>query len=257
LAGGALVSACAATLAHADEGVLNDPLRNLETYIRLRGDLSGAVAIERVDARVFGVVEKQLPRALHSAIGIQVSRFRKIEDGYAFKFKYFSMPTDLITGAPITHLDNPYTSRRNEIPARLGDNPEIHLTTKGWRFPNRPVDPATQNMPGIVRPWQLVEDRLILTDTLISPPRYERHPAFQLFTYSARARDALNARRPSVASTFAGTGMEDWRDWMEIKDIDGSLCVHTFGHKVKNARAFPAWLVQAGLKQDAKLFEIE
>jgi hypothetical protein len=251
----ALASAKAAARPAAAD--LDDPQFNLDAYIRMRGDLSGAVVIERVDARTFGVVEKQLPRALHAAIGIQVSRFRKLAEGYSFRFKYFSMATDIVTGAPLSSLANPYTGATNAIPPRLSDNPEILLTIEGWRFPNRPKDSGTQKNPGIVRPWQRVEKKLLLTDTLISPPRYERHPAFQAFTYAADFREATSARRSAVDSTFAGTGMEDWRDWMEIKALEGSLCVHTFGAKVRSRDAFPAWLVDAAMKQDKSMFEID
>jgi hypothetical protein len=255
-AGALLCAAGAASAAQADAPTLNDPQRNLEAYIRMRGDLSGKPVFERVEGRTFGVVEKQLPKPLYGAVGIQLSRFVKAPEGFRFKFKYFSLCTDLATGAPIATLDNPYTGARNTIPPRLNDNPEILLTTEGWRFPNRPKDPGTQRNPGLVRPWTIVEDTLVLTDTLISPPRYEVHPAFQLFTYQARYRDAVNPRRTGVASSFAGTGMENWRDWMEIKDVDGSLCVHLAGFKVAGPASYPDWLVEAALKADPKFFDL-
>lgn len=234
---------------------LNDPLENLRAYVRMRGDLSGRTVIERVEARTMGAVERQLPKPLYAAIGIQVSRFRPTEEGFALKFKYFSLTTDVATGAPLTVFDNPYTGARNPIPPRLNDNPEIVLTTQGWRFPNRPKDPSAQKNPGVVRPWARLGDQLSLTDTLVSPPRYENHPAFQSFTYLADYAAATDPCRAAVPSSFAGTGMENWRDWMEIKEDTGSLVVHMVGHKVRGRADFPDWLVDGALKADPKIFE--
>ena len=234
---------------------LNDPLENLRAYVRMCGDLSGKTVIERVEARTMGAVERQLPKPLYAAIGIQVSRYRPTEEGFSLKFKYFSLTTNPATGAPMAEFDTPYTGAKNKIPPRLSDNPEIILTTQGWRFPNRPKDPEAQRNPGVVRPWAKLGDQLCVTNTLVSPPRYENHPAFQSFTYLADYAAATDPRRPAVPSSFAGTGMENWRDWMEIKEDTGSLVVHMVGHKVSGRADFPDWVVEGALKADPKIFE--
>lgn len=256
LSGLALAAGAASTAAARTPVNLDNPQQNLDAYIRMRGDLSGKTVFERVEVRTFGVVERDLPKPLYGAIGIQLSKFTKVPEGYRFKFKYFSLNTDLATGQPITVFRNPYTGRENTIPPRLNDNPEILLTTEGWKFPNRPKDPGTQRNPAVVRPWARIEDRLLLTDTLISPPRYEVHPAFQLFTYQAAWREATDPRRAACASSFSGTGMENWRDWMEIREPEGSLSVHMTGVKVRGPEAFPPWLVEAALKADANVFDL-
>jgi hypothetical protein len=235
---------------------LNDPEENLEAYIRMRGDLTGRTVIERVDTRTLGIVEHEVPRPLFASVGIQVGRFRRVPEGFAYLFKYFSLTTDSITGQPITRFNNPYTNVTNEIPGRGADNnTEILLSPQGWRFPNRPLTDAQRTAPKLARPWQQVGDQLILTDTLISPPNYEKQPAFQQFTYTAPFRAATDRRRASVQSSFAGTGMEHWRPWMDIKTIEGSLSAHMIGTKVRRQSAFPAWLVEAALKYDAKMFD--
>jgi hypothetical protein len=234
---------------------LDDPDENLEAYIRMRGDLNGATVIERVDTRTMGIVEHEQPKPLFAAIGIQVGRFRRVPEGFAYLFKYFSLTTDSVTGEPITRFNNPYTNVINEIPSRGADNnTEILLTTQGWRFPARPQTDAQRAAPKLARPWQKVGDELILTDTLVSPPNYEKQPAFQQFTYSAPYRQATDKRRASVQSRFAGTGMEHWRPWMDIKTIEGSLSAHMVGFKVRGQSAFPPWLIEAALKHDPKLF---
>jgi hypothetical protein len=235
---------------------LNDPEENLEAYIRMRGDLTGRTVVERVDTRTLGIVEHEVPKPLFASVGIQVGRFRRVPEGFAYLFKYFSLTTDSITGQPITRFNNPYTNVVNEIPGRGADNnTEILLTPQGWRFPNRPLTDAQRAAPKLARPWQQVGDQLILTDTLISPPNYEKQPAFQQFTYTAPFRAATDRRRASVQSSFAGTGMEHWRPWMDIKSIEGSLSAHMIGTKVRGQSAFPAWLVEAALKHDPKLFD--
>jgi hypothetical protein len=235
---------------------LDDPTENLRTYIRLRGDLTGRTVVERVEARTFGVIEHQLPVPLFAAVGIQVSRFLPSADGFLFKYKYFSLTTDLATGRPMPTLANPYTGKQQAIPPRRTEPGEILITRRGWQFTNRPNDAATQNNPGVIRPWARMGDQLHLTDTLISPPKFEVQPAFQLFTYMGAWRDATNAARPSVPSTFAGTGMEDWKDWMEMdpKKHDGSLTVHMTGRKVAGRGDFPAWLLAAADKEMPGLF---
>jgi hypothetical protein len=203
-----------------------------------------------------GVVEHEVPKPLFAAIGIQVSRFRRVPEGFAYLFKYFSMTTDNVTGEPLARFNNPYTNVVNDIPVRGADNnTEVLLTTQGWRFPSRPLTDAQRGAPKLARPWQVVGDQLILTDTLISPPNYERQPAYQQFTYSAPFRQATDRRRASVVSRFAGTGMEHWRPWMDIKTVEGSLTSHMVGFKVAGQNAFPLWLVEAALKQDRKIFD--
>jgi hypothetical protein len=198
-----------------------------------------------------------LPAPLFGAVGIQVSRFLPVSGGFLFKYKYFSIATDLATGAPITTMVNPYTGKTNKVPPRITAPGEILLTRRGWEFTNKPNDASVQNNPGILRPWAKMGDELQLTDTLISPPKFEVHPAFQLFTYMSPWALATDARRAAVPSSFAGTGMEDWKDWMEIdpKQHDGSLTVHMTGRKVAGRGDFPAWLIAAADRDMPGLFD--
>jgi hypothetical protein len=252
-----LVGGSAAAAASRGASInLDDPAENLKTYIRLRGDLTGRTVVERVEARTFGVIEHQLPVPLFAAVGIQVSRFLPSADGYLFKYKYFSLATDLATGRPMKVFANPYTGKQQMIPSRRTEPGEILITRRGWQFTNKPNDAATQNNPGLVRPWVKMGDQLHLTDTLISPPKFEVQPAFQLFTYMGTWRQATDAARSSVPSTFAGTGMEDWKDWMEMDAAkhDGSLTVHMTGRKVAGRSDFPDWLVAAADKEMPGLF---
>ena len=236
---------------------LDDPTENLRAYIRLRGDLTGKTVIERVEARSFGVIEHKLPSPLFGGLGIQVSRFLPTSEGFLFRYKYFSLATDLATGKPIASLANPYTGKANAVPPRTTAPGEILLTTRGWQFTKKPNDAATQALPGIVRPWSRMGDALHLTDTLISPPKFEVHPAFQLFTYMAPWALATDRARASVPAGFAGTGMEDWRDWMEMDaaKFDGSLTVHMTGRKVTSRAEFPDWLLAAATKEMPTLFD--
>lgn len=243
----------AATGSHAN---LDDPQENLRTYIRMRGDLSGKTVVERVEARTFGVIEKKLPIPLFAAVGIQVSRFLPDGDRFRFKYRYYSLTTDLATGRPMETLVNPYTGARNKIPPRITQPGEILITRRGWEFTNKPNDAAVQSTGGLVRPWARMGDQLHLTDTLVSPPRFEMHPAFQLFTYMSAFDQGVNRSAASVASSFAGTGMEDWRDWMEIDSTkhDGSLAVHMTGRKVAGRAAFPDWLLASAASNMPGLF---
>lgn len=257
-AGVAALAAAGPALGQRRSGIdLNDPTENLRAYIRLRGDLTGKTVIERVEARTFGVIEHKLPAPLFAAVGIQVSRFLPTDAGFLFRYKYFSLTTDLATGQPIATLANPYTGKSNRIPPRTTAPGEILLTTRGWQFTQKPNDAATQALPGIVRPWSRMGDQLQLTDTLISPPKFEVHPAFQLFTYMAPYALATDRRRASVPASFAGTGMEDWRDWMEMdaKVHDGSLTVHMTGRKVAGRADFPDWLIAAAAREMPTLFD--
>ena len=236
---------------------LGDPEQNLRAYIRMRGDLTGKTVVERVEARSFGVIEHKLPQPLFGSLGIQVSRFLPSAEGFVFRYKYFSLATDLSTGKPIAELANPYTGKRNAIPPRTTAPGEILLTTRGWQFTKKPNDAATQTNPGVVRPWSHMGDALHLTDTLISPPNYETQPAFQLFTYMSPWGLATDPGRASAPSGFAGTGMEDWRDWMAMGDakLDGSLAVHMTGRKVAGPADFPDWLIAAARTAMPKLFD--
>jgi Protein of unknown function (DUF1838) len=257
LATAASTLAAAPALARSRSADLNDPEQNLRAYIRMRGDLTGKTVVERVEARTFGVIEHKLPAPLFAAVGIQVSRFLPSAEGFLFRYKYFSLTTDLATGAPMAALANPYTGKSNAIPPRVTEPGEILLTTRGWQFTRKPNDAATQTNPGVVRPWARMGDQLQLTDTLISPPKFEVHPAFQLFTYMSPFALATDMRRASVPASFAGTGMEDWRDWMEMdsKVHDGSLTVHMTGRKVSGRADFPDWLLAAADKQMPNLFD--
>lgn len=236
---------------------LNDPQENLRAYIRMRGDLTGATVFERVEARTFGVIEHKMPVPLFAAVGIQVSRFLPSSDGFLFKYKYFSLATDIGTGAPITNLLNPYTEKINVVPPRITAPGEIMITRHGWQFTNKPSDAVSQANPGVIRPWAKVGDQLHLTDTLISPPKFEVQPAFQLFTYMSPWAQATTTAAPSAPSSFAGTGMEDWKVWMEMDAAqhDGSLTVHMTGRKVAGRGDFPDWLIAAAAKDMPKLFD--
>ena len=254
---GALAAAPATAQRQGKAIDLDDPTENLRAYIRLRGDLTGKTVIERVEARSFGVIEHKLPVPLFGGLGIQVSRFLPTAEGFLFRYKYFSLATDLATGRPITTFANSYTGKSNTVPSRTTAPGEILLTTRGWQFTRRPNDAATQAIPGLVRPWSRMGDQLHLTDTLISPPKFEVHPAFQLFTYMAPWTLATDPRRASVSAGFAGTGMEDWRDWMEMdaKQHDGSLTVHMTGRKVAGPADFPDWLISAARREMPTLFD--
>jgi len=254
---GALAAAPAAAQPRAKGVNLDDPAENLRAYIRLRGDLTGKTVIERVEARSFGVIEHKLPVPLFGGLGIQVSRFLPTAEGFLFRYKYFSLATDLATGRPITTFANAYTGKSNTVPPRKLPSPRGQQDLARRRGARRPNDAATQAIPGLVRPWSRMGDQLHLTDTLISPPKFEVHPAFQLFTYMAPWQQATDPRRASVPAGFAGTGMEDWRDWMEMdaKRHDGSLTVHMTGRKVSGPADFPDWLIAAARREMPTLFD--
>ena len=108
-AGLTIAGAAGSAAAAANEIDLDDPAANLEAYVKLRGDLSGAPVYDMIRGRVYGLVEGQPARPLFKTVGVQRTRYRR-ESSLEFRTdsRYVGMLVEWHNERLLTRWSNPY-----------------------------------------------------------------------------------------------------------------------------------------------------
>lgn len=202
---------------------------NFEAYVRVRGSLVDEPVYERVNGWTYGTVPGEPARLLWRLDGFSVSRYRRTSaTQFLGHSRYLGALREPQGPAILRQLDNPYTGARKDVPLSKYGPSTMYLTPGGVRgTADAPAGPPLQ--PTRLGEW------IHFTDHVLSAGPAAVQPDFDIVSYGARIAEAFDPRRHSVGFSSGFTGVERWRDWMQMGDRAGGLVWHVNSAKVGRA----------------------
>ena len=217
---------------------LNFAPDNLTAYLKMRGSLIDEQVAYLISGRVYAIVEKAAAQPFFGIVGFQVSRYRRLsEDLSAAATHYFAIYTDLSTGQRAERLNNPISGANNVTPLSFYGPSEMFLTPSSMSFGS--ADNGLKATMSDVRAWERTGDVVQISDEIFAPAETENLPDLDITTYRSQWSDVQNPELNSIPCTMGFTAVEDWRDWMEMGDVEGSLLWHVTGHKMSTGEPLP------------------
>ncbi|MEZ5459173.1 MAG: DUF1838 family protein [Steroidobacteraceae bacterium] len=205
----------------------DDPVQQLEVYVRANGDTSGQPSATWATGTVYAYVPGEKPRALFGLEVLGMARYQRIDGGFLRLSREVGYYTDLTTGTVLERWHNPWLQRDVDVVPIQNDpvnrrftvaNINFRINQSGdtvaiyrevpLRYPN-PLDPG--NYP------------------LYSSGEY--YEAIEMFNTFARRSDLANPGLSSVASTGSWTRIGPWLPWMEMGTRPGYLVYHSRAFK--------------------------
>jgi hypothetical protein len=236
----------AAYAAVAPELNLDDPVHNLDAYVKLRGDTSGDPVFDLARGQVFGLVPGEAARPLFKMIGAQRSYYSRVSAlEYHIETRYVGLLLDWESEKPLHSWLNPYTEKRCEVPVTsYGPTSARLLSDRIAAFGDAPDEP-----PAATRPWYVSGDIVHMVDQIISPAVSALQPDADLMTFSGDANLLSESAVTRIPSRLSFTAVESWREWMQMPE-PGSLWWHVSGVKLASESDYPDDLVTELLRVD-------
>lgn len=228
---------------------LNRAEDNLTAFVKIRGSLTEEKTTSIVSGRVYGIVEGQPAKPFFGLLGFQIGRYRRVSDTtFLNASHYFALYTDLRAGKRARALTNPFNGKTVEPPLSQYGPSTIEVSSIA-------KEPTAAKDLLVIRPWARVGNILTMTDVVSAPLPSEAQPDLDLTTYTADWRDIQNTSIPSAPSTMGFTAVENWRDWMQMGSLAGSLLWHVTGHKLGRGENLPSHLANEAMKEAPEMFD--
>jgi hypothetical protein len=230
---------------------LDDPAKNLEAYIKLRGDLAGDPVYDIVRGHVFGLVPGQVARPLFKMIGAQRSLYsRESSLEFHMQSRYVGILLDWQTEQPLQNWLNPYNQKVCEVPATRYGPSKVRLLTDSMV----PAGGGPETPPRTTRPWFIMGGIVHLMDQIVSPVTPALRPDADLMNFSGDGRQLADPRMTRVPSQLSFTAVESWREWMQMQQT-GSLWWHVSGVKLASSADYPDELLPELRRLDPEFFD--
>lgn len=225
---------------------LSSPPDNLTAYIKMRGSLTGQAVRQVTSGRVYGVIEGQRPQPMFGLLGFRIASFERVSrTEFTSRSSYFAVYTDLATGERARGLTNPFTGAELIPPVSRYPSASVSILPDRTVFPGDPLfDPSKR-----IRPWSRLGSMVSITDEIITRRPLTFQPDLDIVTYHAKLADIQNPKLASAPCTSSFTGVEHWRDWMEMGDTEGSLLWHVASYKLEENEKLPDHLLAEAARE--------
>lgn len=243
---GATVPALAATTAPtAATARFNgaDPKAVMDALVKLRGSQDGRIAFWWMRGTRYGVVGTTVTPFFENLVASWHRFVRQPDGNYKVSMVELSYYVDLSTGKLLDKWRNPLTGEMNDLEHIHFGPVTTTLTPQGITPPEKSrgaqlkvktkIGVIAQHNDGI---W-LQED---VSATIIpSATGSKPYQGNDIATYQGSVRQLLDPSSPSADATMHYQSVTDWRTWMKMGDIKGTLMARAAGGKVWNASDLP------------------
>lgn len=220
---------------------LSKPEDNLEAFLKMRADTSGADTVTWWSGQVFAAVPDERPKLLFGFEGMNVARVEKQADGsWRMYSREYAVYKDPQTGAILEQWNNPYTGKEVKVFHVQNDPVNTTLGTKG---------PDGQQR---LLPLKLMGDDVILGLDVplaypnpIQPDQWPQHSTgatyvgSEHFGFYSRKADLDDPKQTSVPMSIAWFREAPWLPWMEMGDHPGLLIYSGYGKKLNGVDEIP------------------
>ena len=225
-------------------GAATDGLQAARDWIRLKGDLAGAVTYEWVRGTAFAVPDGRESLALFDIESVTVRQVRPLPGGGWEERNYACrLYRDADSGAYIDAFDNPLSGKRTGLAAACNDGFGIRYTASSVELT---ADIALESSSlGVPMQLDVTElgDRLLVRRTSHSrftPPGASaprRELSIDSFNVSAAAY-----RDPGISdldAVYTWTSRAEWMTSLGLAELPGHMLWIVNGRKYRDARNLP------------------
>ncbi len=216
----------------------------METWLRLKGDITGGVTYEWAAGTAYGLPQDADGVALFSIESVTIRQFRQLgEDRYEERTISCRLYKDANSGAFIDDFINPLTGRRTELRTPCG--------------PGQPVRYSPERVELLVdMPWESsilgrpvslellrAGDRVIIRRRAYSAftaagGKVRRELAIDTFTLPAAS--LADSGITSLTPSYSWDAVRDWSGLLDMPDIPGHMFWSVVGRKFDRADDLPA-----------------
>jgi Protein of unknown function (DUF1838) len=215
---------------------LSTPEGKMLGLVKMRASSDGKDAYADWQVTAWAVVPGARPTALFRLDGFNVGRMERQSDGgWRFISREVAYYRDRVTGAILTHWDNPFTKQRNEVLQVINDPVNIAFdppTKPGVRLP--PLAVRGENV-------SLVLDVPLAYPNPLTPRDYplessgEMYLASEHFLYFAKTADVANDALASAPTHYGWLRNGPWLPWMKMGQMPGHIAYVGHGRKLASA----------------------
>lgn len=247
--GGAACSAAPSIASATQDGYLDlsKPADNLKAFMKIRGSLGSERQVFLVLGRVFGLLPNQSPIPLFRVHAFENCWCERQTDlRYLMKTTYFAMYSSMDSNERAERLFNPITGKTINTPIRRLGPGTVVVTGEGYNELDENGSPNVPKNPSAIRPWSLADGTLEMTDQVIM----DNLTQINMFSNLAAWDDIQNPDTNSVPTDRALSTIGNWRDWLEMGDIEGRLLWHVTLVKLPNGiDGLPGYLRKVAEKE--------
>lgn len=233
------------------------PAALMEALVKLRGSTDDRIAFWWMQGPRYGVVGTTVTPLFDNLVA-SFHRFVKQPDGnYKVTVVELSYYVDLATGELLKTWRNPITGAMNEVEYIVFGPVTATLTPAGITPPEVTPGAELRVKPtvGLVaehggQVW-IQED---VAATIV--PKVAGRTLYQgndLATYQGSVADLIDPKRTSAPSTIHYQSVTDWRTWMKMGDIKGTLMARSVGAKVWSVDDLPANFLKIARKLNPQI----
>ena len=234
----------APALAAAEAVDLSDPAQAMETWIRLKSDLSGEVTYEWMTGRVYGVPTDAPSQHLFSIESVTVRQTKMIGDG-VYQERNFAcrLYKDAQTGDYIDSWFNPYTEE--EVSFSISCNPglPLKLSAAGLEIETEiSYESTAVNTPMVFERTQAGGHIILRHDahaTFTVPSSGEVRRELSIDTFKLTAEDLDNPELTSLSPTYSWVSNTHWMSIFGMQEVPGHMIWSLNGQKFERADQLP------------------
>lgn len=230
--------------AFGGEGLIDDPQRAVETWIRLKGDMAGGLTYEWVRGTAYGIPDGQPSVPLFDIESVTLRQVLEVGDGRYVEQSYACrLYRDAGTGAYIDRFINPINNESTALTAACGPGPSLSLSAAGMSLMSDMQFEST----GLDRPMRLdlieTPDRVVVrreaSSTFVSPSSGERRRELSIDTFKLSRAD-FESDATMLAPAYSWVSVTQWMTALGMGDLPGRMLWTVNGRNYADSNRLPA-----------------
>ena len=223
---------------------LSDPDQAMETWIRLKSDLSGRTTYEWMTGMVYGLPEDDTSRPLFMVESVTVRETRRTSDG-SFEERNFAcrLYKDAKTGAFIDGFDNPFTGTSVKFDMSCNPGIPVRLSASGLEIPSDiPYESTALNAPMVLQHIDAGDHVILRHDahaTFTVKATGEVRPEMSIDTFKLKAEDLANAELTALFPAYSWVSNTKWMSIFNMQDTPGHMIWDLHGRKYLTPNDLP------------------
>jgi hypothetical protein len=218
---------------------LSNPADNMNAFLRMRVDLSGAEIGHWWTGNVWAALPGEKDQLLFVFEGFAFSRLVPHEKGYRMLHRELGYYRDPKTKEILEKWTNPFTGQEVEVLPVLNDPVNANFQPEGERGPF--MVPVTE-LTGDV--WFAFDAMLAYPSALPradwpKASQSDLYEAAELFCFHCKREELDNPALTNVHNNVTWTRIGPWLPWMQMSDKPGQMVYHTRGKKIASAAELP------------------
>ena len=217
---------------------------DVETWVRLKGDASGAVTYEWVTGMAWGIPQDDVSRPLFQIESITVRQTLHLGPSHYVEQSYACrLYRDAVTAEYIDRFINPFTQREVLLATRCSSGPTIRYTAERVTLITPiPFESSALNAPMLLTRIESGERTVIRREAhsqYRSPASGALRRETSIDTFTVRAKDLANARIANLDATYQWTSITQWMAELAMDARPGRMLWSINGRKYAQAEALP------------------